>query len=910
MKASYLFGLVLSATFAGGSLAERTQAQQSAGANLAVVATASASYVSSDTTVAALNSGYEPRASGDARRGSYGNWDKTGTQWVQYEWSQPISTSNIDVYWWADGRGIHLPAACRLDYWDGQNFVSVSNAAGLDVAGNHYNATTFDEVQTTKLRLEIDANGRNSTGILQWKVYDTGKSPKFPPRVTAGVDRSVVTGGKTYLAGKMRSVGAEGGVAAAVTWGKDSGPGDVVFADASAPVTTATFATPGDYVLKLTATLGDMSSADTLKVNVVEPPPPDRLDVVYTKNYSINNPFWNSRVKALMVNWIPHCIDEINSTNIPQNEGAGGIDNFIEAAKALKGLPHARQKGYVFANAWVHQTVEAMSIALQIEPHGDPEIIAAQKRMHATLQDWIPKILAAQEPDGYLQTAWTLRNTNVWRERWSPQGRANHEGYTAGYFIESAINYTTLTGGKDKRLYNAAKRLADCWYANLGPPPKKPWYDGHEEMEQALVRFGRFVNDLEGQGHGDHYIELAKFLLDCRSTTSGRGEATDYDQSNLPVTEQYEAEGHAVRAMYLYSGMADVAAETHNPDYESAVLSLWNSTINTKYYVTGGVGSLAVNEGFGAPYFLPNNTAYCEACASCGEVFFDYKMNLAYHDAKYADAYEDVIYNALLGSTDLAGKNFYYRNHLDDDRPRGPWDPCPCCVGNIPRTLLMLPTWMYVKDSNSIYVNLFVGSTVRVENVAGTDVQMVQATDYPWHGKVGITVNPKKSRNFSVYVRVPNRGPSELYSETPSVSGLKSILLNGKPVEPVMAKGYAVITRKWKSGDTIEVEFPMEAQKIKANDKVAADRGRVALRYGPLIYNLESVDQKDDNVDRALSPDGALSTEWDSNLLDGVEVIKGTFTDGTPMMAVPNYARLNRGGRSIVWMKDGADKQE
>ena len=476
MKASYFFSLVLSATFAGGSLAERTQAQQSAGANLAVVATASASYVSSDTTVAALNSGYEPRASGDARRGSYGNWDKTGTQWVQYEWSQPISTSNIDVYWWADGRGIHLPAACRLDYWDGQNFVSVSNAAGLDVAGNHYNATTFDEVQTTKLRLEIDANGRNSTGILQWKVYDTGKSPKFPPRVTAGVDRSVVTGGKTYLAGKMRSVGAEGGVAAAVTWGKDSGPGDVVFADASAPVTTATFATPGDYVLKLTATLGDMSSADTLKVNVVEPPPPDRLDVVYTKNYSINNPFWNSRVKALMVNWIPHCIDEINSTNIPQNEGAGGIDNFIEAAKALKGLPHARQKGYVFANAWVHQTVEAMSIALQIEPHGDPEIIAAQKRMHATLQDWIPKILAAQEPDGYLQTAWTLRNTNVWRERWSPQGRANHEGYTAGYFIESAINYTTLTGGKDKRLYNAAKRLADCWYANLGPPPKKPCY--------------------------------------------------------------------------------------------------------------------------------------------------------------------------------------------------------------------------------------------------------------------------------------------------------------------------------------------------------------------------------------------------------------------------------------------------
>jgi hypothetical protein len=327
--------------------------------------------------------------------------------------------------------------------------------------------------------------------------------------------------------------------------------------------------------------------------------------------------------------------------------------------------------------------------------------------------------------------------------------------------------------------------------------------------------------------------------------------------------------------------------------------------INTKYYVTGGVGSVGNNEGFGTAYVLPNNSAYCEACASCGEVFFDYKMNLAYHDAKYADAYEDVIYNALLGSTDLAGKNFYYRNHLDDNQPRRPWDPCPCCVGNIPRTLLMLPTWMYAKGTNGIYVNLFIGSTVRVEKVAGTDVQMVQVTDYPWNGNVSITVNPKSSRTFSVYVRVPDRGISELYQTSPAVSGLKSISLNGKSIQPVMENGYAVITKKWKAGDKIEVEFPMEVQKIKASEKVGADRDRVALRYGPLIYNVESVDQTDHNADRALAPDAALSTEWDASLLDGVDVIKGTFADGTPMKAIPNYARLNRGGRSMVWMKDG-----
>jgi DUF1680 family protein len=887
-------------------------AQPADGANLAVVATPSASFVSGDTSVAALNDGFNPRNSRDTRHGSYGNWNRTGTQWVQYEWSQPISTAGMDVYWWADGGGIHLPAACRLSYWNGESFIAVSNVSGLGVEPNKYNRTTFDEVQTTKLRLEIDAQGSDSTGILEWKAYDSGKSPKFPPVVSAGVDRSVVTGGKTYLTGTLKSVQAVDDAASqtAVMWSKASGPGDVVFADAKSAVTSASFAMAGDYVLKLTATQGDSKSESTLAVRAEDPPPPDRLDVVYTKNFKVNNPLWNSRVKALIVNWIPHCVDEINRTNIPRGQGDGGIDNFVEAAKALAGQPHKPHKGYVFANAWVHQTVEAMSIALQVDPQGDPEIIEAQKKMKATLDDWIPKILAAQEPDGYLQTAWTLRNTNRWQERWSEASRGNHEGYTAGYFIESAINHYTMTGGKDKRLYDAAKRLADCWYNNLGPAPKKPWYDGHEEMEQALVRFGRFVNDMEGHGHGDHYIQLAKFLLDCRSTTSAPGERSEYDQSHLPVTEQYEAVGHAVRAVYLYSGMADVAAETHDTDYQSAVLSLWNSMVNTKYYATGGVGSVGGWEGFGPAYALPNAGAYCEACASCGEVFFDYKMNLAYHDAKYADAYEEVIYNALLGATDLDGKNFFYQNHLEDSRARRPWDACPCCVGNIPRTLLMLPTWMYVKGTNGIYVNLFIGSTARVEKVAGTDVQMEQVTDYPWSGKVSITVNPKSSRKFSIYVRVPSRGVSELYTTTPAVSGLTSLAVNGKALEPVMDKGYAVITRKWRAGDKIDVEFPLAVQKIKANDRVGADRGRVALRYGPLIYNVESVDQTDNNLNRALAPDAPLATEWDGNLLDGVEVIKGTFADGTAMKAIPNYARLNRGGRSTVWMKDGAAPPE
>ncbi len=481
-------------------------------ANLALVATPSSSYVSGDTRNTALNDGNTPRSSRDSRRGSYGNWPRQGTQWVQYDWSQPISTKEIEVYWWDDQQGVRLPKACRLKYWDGKEFVSVRNAAGLGVSGDKFNATTFEEISTAKLRLEMDADGENSTGILEWRVWDSGKSPQFPPTVSAGVDRDVVLGGKTYLSGKVKTLKPQG-QAGKVVWSKQSGPGGVTFANANEAETTATFSEPGEYVLKLTAGEGQLRGSSTLKVKVASPPKSERLDVVYTKRYTIDSPLWNERAKAIIVNWIPHCIDQINRTNLTQ--GQGGIDNFIEAAKALRKEPHARHKGYVFANAWVHQTVESMCIALMVDPRGDPDIMKAQEKMKATLEDWIPKILAAQEPDGYLQTAYTLADRNRWPERWSPNHRGDHEGYVAGYFIESAINHYTLTEGKDKRLYDAAKKLGDCWVAHIGPG-KKQWYDGHQEMEQALVRFGRFVNDMEGNGRGDNYVKLAKFLLDCR----------------------------------------------------------------------------------------------------------------------------------------------------------------------------------------------------------------------------------------------------------------------------------------------------------------------------------------------------------------------------------------------------------
>ncbi len=873
---------------------------------------------------------------------------------------------------------------------------------------------------------------------------------------SAGVDRINVLGCRTYLHGwagygeapvlgrpnaNAGQVSAPPRTTPTAMWTKESGPGTVTFGDPRALTTTATFSTLGSYALKLTAADGETSHSSTLHVSVEAPPPAKQLEAVYTRNFKISSPFWNARAKALIVNWIPHCIDQINRQDLPIGEG--GIDNFINAGKALRGEPHGYHKGYVFSNAWVHQTVEAMSIALMIDPQGDPDIIKAHEKFRKTLDEWIPIILAAQEPDGYLQTAFTaaaprrgplspvpvskpdgsvvltrvsvsqtpdgtfranrvvarggrgpspaatdepfdgktsttvlfpvtnqdftttmLRialtetpapagagrggpNTVITAKKvdganpdgkpdttievppsqpanlkhWDPATRGNHEGYTAGYFLESAINHYLMTKKQDARLYNAAKKLADCWYNNLGPAPKKPWYDGHEQMEQGLVRFGRFVNDMEGGGKGQKYIDTAKWLLDCRSTTavmrtrpdgSVADERSEYDQSHLPVVQQYEVVGHAVRAMYLDSGMADVAVETHDPEYHSAVKSLWENLVNKKLYVTGGVGSGDTSEGFGVNYAL-SNQAYCEACSSCGEIFFHWKMHLAYHEAKYVDLIEETMYNALLGATDLDAKNFYYDNPLDEDKVRYAWHDCPCCVGNIPRTLLMMPTWMYTKSPDSLYVNLFVGSTITVENVGGVDVEMVQATEYPWKGNVAITVNPKTAKNFSLRLRVPDRAVSKLYSPTPEANGVSSIHVNGAAVKPVIEKGYAVITRTWKAGDKVELVLPLRPQRVYPDSRITSrarggevshpDEGKVALKYGPLIYNVEKTDE---DISRPIDKKAPLTAEFRPGLLGGVVAIKGKFADGGDLLAIPNYARTNRKGPPTPYPQPGA----
>jgi uncharacterized protein len=877
--------------------------------NIARVAIPSSFAYASENRISSLNDGVTPASSFDRTHGVYALRQEFApdnkSPWVQYEWSQVVEIDKVEVYWAVDHPRpdaipgsrwptIQVPKSYRILYWNGSDFVPVNKPQGLGIAADTFNATSFEPVKANKLRLEVTPQKDDPAGVLEWKVYNSGPVPKLPPVIDAGIDRSVVTGAHTYLSGKVTWLQDSPGNV--IRWQKASGPGSVAFANATALITTATFSAAGDYVLTLAAS-GSDDRSHSFDVHVEPAPPKDRLDVVYTRKYSIDSPFWNERAKVLIVDWIPYCVHMCERTDIAPMRGDGGIDNFIEAGKANRGEPHGKHKGFVFSNAWVHQTVESMCIALMVDAQGDQDILQAQEQMRSTLARWIPIILAAQMPDGYLQTAYILADRASWPERWSPDHRGNHEGYVAGYFIESAINHYTLTDGKDLRLYNGAKKLADCWVANIGPG-KKAWFDGHQEMEQALVRFGRFVNDQEGNHRGDAYIALAKFLLDSR-----RG-GSEYDQSHLPPGQQYEAVGHAVRATYFYSGMADIAAETHDPDYQSAVISLWDNMINKKYYLTGGIGSGETSEGFGPNYSLRND-AYCETCSSCGLIFFQYKLNLAYHDAKYADLYEQTMYNALLGGISLDGKSYCYTNPLVNTE-RALWHICPCCVGNLSRTLLMIPTWSYVKDASGLYVNMFVGSRINVGQVAGTDVEVVQKTDYPWKGSVSITVNPKESKTFSVYVRIPDRTTSKLYKDSPAISGVKRFAVNGKEEHPRIQKGYAVVTREWKAGDRIELELPMEPQRVDADARIKADLNTIALKYGPMIYNVETADNH--NIHQKLSGD-PLKVEWRPDLFGGTMVIKGKWADGSDMVAIPNYARMNRAGAPREYPDDRDDSK-
>lgn len=610
--------------------------------------------------------------------------------------------------------------------------------------------------------------------------------------------------------------------------------------------------------------------------------------------------------------WAPKI--EINrSVSIPfafqKCEETGRVDLFERAAKALRGetLTNKKPPGYPFDDTDVYKVLEGAAYALSVKP--DP-------KLEAYVDGLIAKIAAAQEPDGYLYTTRTIDpvKPHPWagKERWELEQHDSHELYNLGHLYEAAVAHYRATG--KKTLLNVATKSADLLVATFGPGKRKIW-PGHEITEMALVKLYNATQNRK-------YLDLAKFLIDCR------GGAGEYWQAHKPVVEQKEAVGHAVRASYLYSGVADVAALTGDKAYVNAIDTIWKDVVGSKLYITGGIGATGAGEAFGKPYELPNMSAYCETCAAVGNDYWNQRLFQLHGDAKYMDVFERTLYNGLLSGVSLDGKGFFYPNPLESNGQHGrsPWFGVACCPGNITRFMPSLSGYFYGKRGNKIWVNLFATSKAEIPLDKGQKVTVEQVTEYPWQGDVKFTVSPAKAGRFAVNIRIPGWArneavPSDLYTFSDTLKSAPTLKVNGATVPIKLEKGYVSINRDWKKGDTVNLSLPMPIRRIVANEKVGANRGRTALQRGPIVYCAEWTDNPGISVRNLILPASAeLAPTFEPQLLNGVMVLRGQAQtaqrkdDGGmnvsnhPFTAIPYYAWANRGrGQMMVWIPNSVE---
>jgi DUF1680 family protein len=618
------------------------------------------------------------------------------------------------------------------------------------------------------------------------------------------------------------------------------------------------------------------------------------MQLLYPVNFSrvnITDSFWKPKLATVANATLDACV------NYTQDK-TGRIRNFEKAAKGS-----GKHEGIYYDDSDVYKALEA--IAYSLKNHPDQEL-------QAIADSWIDKIAAAQLPDGYLNTYYQLVGLD---KRWSDMEK--HEDYCAGHLIEAGIAYFNTTG-KDK-LLRTAIRFADH-IDSVFRQQNRPWVSGHQEIELALMKLYHHTKN-------NRYLKLADWFLEQRGKGYGKGviwdawKDPDYCQDGLPIRDQRKIMGHAVRAMYLYTGAADVAAVNGDKGYMTAMDSVWHDVINHHMYITGGIGAQGSNEGFGKPYDLPNATAYCETCASVGMVFWNQRMNMLSGNARYVDVLERSLYNGALDGLSLSGDRFFYGNPLASDgaHKRREWFGTACCPSNIARLVSSLGTYIYNTSNNAIWVNLFIGSSTNV-TLGKNEVSLKMESSLPWKGDVGLQVNPRKRQAFAIHLRLPGwlnePVPGNLYRYADPSTSKATISVNGTPVTYEERDGYAVISRTWKKGDKVSISLPMEVRQIVTIDSVKQNRDRVALQYGPLVYCVEDADNKNDIAGLIIPPTTTFKTEFRADLLGGVNTIRFTgpvvtmgsdgisvSTQQKEITAIPYYSWNNRGpGAMQVWL--------
>jgi DUF1680 family protein len=621
--------------------------------------------------------------------------------------------------------------------------------------------------------------------------------------------------------------------------------------------------------------------------------------VIFTE-VAVEDTFWLPRLETNRRVTIPFAFKK--------SEETGRIDNFAKAGGLMPGQFIGRR----YNDSDVFKIMEGAAYSLSLHP--DPEL-------EAYLDDLIAKIAAAQEDDGYLFTTRTIDPENPapgsGDERWSNLG-SSHELYNVGHMYEAAVAHYQATGKRD--FLEVALKNAD-FIASVFGPDKRRGFPGHQEIEIGLAKLYRVTGD-------EKYLKLAKFFLDERGQEEYKKmfpETSDFSvynqdwylQAHQPVIEQEEAVGHAVRAAYMYSGMADVAALTGDESYIKAIDHIWENVVSKKIYVTGGIGSRHEGEAFGDDYELPNATAYNETCAAIGNVFWNHRLFLLHGDAKYLDVLERTLYNGLLSGISLSGDRFFYPNPLESDgkhefnqgaATRKPWFDCACCPVNVARFVPSIPGYIYAWQDHVLYVNLFVKSQATVR-IGKNPVRVVQETRYPWEGKVQITVNPEEAAEFTVYVRIPGWAqnepvPSDLYSFLQPPEENVVLKVNSEVLALDMEKGFARLHQKWEKGDVIELDLPMPLRRVLAHENVKENVGKIALQRGPLVYCLEGIDNEGQVFNKDLPDDLSFEVEFHPDLLGGINVITIRRADeDVRLVAIPYYAWSHRGiGEMVVWI--------